>query len=180
MRTLPLALAALTLTTPAAAQDGSEGAASRTPAGAQRFLAAVAERGLVTVEMYRNNDWRISVSPAALIPDGDCSTSITGDWSFLDASVGSGKFSKPEDSEQAQQFLSRTGLPRPPIKLEWGRVGGVVRTAKLPWMGSADSARFVMFNDVAIWLPDAQTAERAEFAIKFLAEKCGIPADEGF
>lgn len=190
MRALPLALAALTLAAPAAAQDGSEGMGKRTVEGAQQFLAefygqnrfeALANgkyaNGFVHPDEGGKSHMSVRGPLESIVNTGRCKTRITifpamkrrfGD---LEPKVmiteNSGRISTELDwSKVTKQFLENDWI--------FGQGGAVQEN------GRVNVHLWINGQDISFVHDTKEAAERANFAMQFLAEQCGLQSDTGF
>lgn len=176
------------LAAPVAAQDGSEGGVNRSPAGAVRFLSATAKQNKIGLAVDNNSATaQINIGVADFVPESDCVTRLEVQQGGVFFEFGtfspslSGGVDRPEDAAKFDAFLVRHGLARPPYLIEWGKVTDLVR-ADQPCPSCVPDGKFniLRFQGKTLFFPDSRTGDRAEFAMKFLVEKCGVPDNEGF
>ena len=165
------------------AQDGSEAAVNRTPAGAVKFLDTVAKRGGMGIGHYATREVTVTAFFSGVVAESDCLTRFDGRYAFmkLDPPALSGEFGKAEDAANAEKFLAATGFTAPPKRIDWSRVGSIVRTSQpIHYSSWIDEAKYLRIDGVTWFFPDVRTAERAEFAIRYLVERCSLAEVEGF
>ena len=178
MKRVVVVLLLLALGAGAQAQDGSETATARTAAGAQRFLARVAEQSGIVVMVYRaSTGLHVNGGGVRWVAESDCASRLETPAAQV---YGAPPLNNTGNTESFEALLARTGLPKPPYRIDWSKVTDLARTGtSCPWCGSQEP-RFFRVQGMTLVFLDMATADRAEFAMKFLVEKCGIPADEGF
>lgn len=198
MRALPLALAALTLTAPAVAQDGSETAEKRTVEGAQKFLSEYYSQTSARLKSggyTLNGHWSIEKLPG--------STHEMAEGTIV-------KF-EPVDRCKSKFIMSpaikyrwRASDPRVPITADSGRLVVDVDWSKITRLEVKDDWYFEEGGPnsvstgstmILIWMKKAteggdasffpihatkEEAERAAFAMQFLKEQCGFKTETGF
>lgn len=173
----------------AAAQDGSEGGATRTPAGARNFLQTLAkERGLsIWMERPRSDPTHavtyVNLGVQEVIAEGDCVTVFNGPAQFYpgefyaDLDFPFAVSSRPEDAQKIDKFVAVTGLPRPPFRIEWKTMSNL----RIAGGGSDGGALYIENGNFKFLTSnDRATYDRLFFALKFLAERCSLPEVDGF
>lgn len=197
MRALLLTLAVLTLTAPAAAQDGSEMTASRTPENAQQFLQVAAERfgllmegdsGMVSGRFVQN---KLRYGNLQVSSDDKCKTRFDGTinefWFKDDAysMVASGPNTTSATINALAQQHGRSHVKAAPYVIDWSTVSEVgVATDYDPEKGTRNvpQGAFARSKTQSITLiaPSEDVAGRVRLAMETLRLACDPTQALGF
>ena len=134
MRCSLFILAALALSVPARAQDGSEGVASRTPENAQKFLEVAASRfglfmeGTWSLNSGRFNPYKLRYGDLRISSDGQCRTRFEGTITefFLkdntNTVVASGNGTSAAAIDALGQRYGKDYVKAAPFVIDWSTV----------------------------------------------------------
>lgn len=200
MRILAFALAALTLATPAAAQDGSEMAGARTVESAQRFLSETFGAGRFPVWMHLKSVEGIYRPQMHQFrtPEGFIGSGVTQSWIATDQcnSVLTVSGARPVYDDPDFQKVAYDSPPQViAFQFQWDRVSHavahetaspvLVRQTEDPPVQRSMFAMQVSGDPEATMLPifyfpTSDLAKRVAFAMEYLREQCAPKSDTGF
>ena len=196
------AFAALFLVAPAAAQDGSEASAARTPENAQRFLSVVAAQYpiVLTPTAFRYNSdigYTLSYKPVRISADDRCVTRFDGDVQQFYAKDDSGTLVQTGDLDPVKnaQLLAMRGdlvakykLKTAPYVIDWSKVTYLGKIQTEPYSqvtkkyAEVDGSIGIAMGDVVVGLypPDPELAQRMMLAMQTLKQACDVTGGLGF
>lgn len=198
MRTLFLALAAIALAAPAAAQDGSEASGARTPANAQRFLEVAASRFGLQLEPTsgltsgRFKGDKLRYGNLRITADGPCRTRFEGTISefwvkddSLNSFIANGANTDAATINQLGESLKRSWLKAAPYVIDWSTVTKVgVATIYDPEKGTHDvpEGAYARSPAQSITLVSAsdEIGPRLVLAMDTLRQACDSTKELGF
>jgi len=194
-----LMLAALTLTAPAAAQDGSEPAGGRSAADAQRFLAQLLVRTPPIAMHYNLYRAGSQVSPVAfggatVVPaSGDVIGVESPDTCHTRFALDQAQITRQEPGE-TQNFRLGPGISTSDFTVDWSKTGSTDLTF-VSTVTRSDAAGKVIetftrypikigmeggWQTIEFSLPNEDERTRLSLAIDVLKNSCRFQSDTGF
>ena len=199
MRDQILALAALALATPAAAQDGSEASSERTVEGAQRFLSEYYSSFQNQIQVLDtawdvNGNWKMGAEP----PSFAGHTFIEAELARLSSTERCKMIAEVAEPRAYSAWALERGRPlsnaprilngivdfsqtttitvEPQTKMLKVPLGQKVQRGWRVSIRSKDRGA----GELVFVHQDEESAKRAAFAMNFLREQCGFKSDTGF
>lgn len=197
-----IAVTLMLLALPAAAQDGSEASAARTPENAQRFLVVAAEQYPITATpktLYYNYDWDLSYKPIRVTAVDRCITRFDGEVSRFYGKDANGQTVGGnldiDPAKNAEWFrahpdvVARLKIKTAPYEVDWSKVTHLARVQNGHSYNQAKKAYDELDGTIAIiagetafalYPPSVELAGRMLLAMQTLKQACDKTEGLGF